>query len=113
MPSLPSLPDLGVTRGLLVVVRMLPLLVIVCLSAPAWLVWVFLPTDRQQIVLDMVQALAAWARDVTKAEDAPDMAKPQLPDAGEAEGVGAKPPDAVRPSPERPPVGEGRRPSRP
>jgi hypothetical protein len=50
------------TRSFGIVLRVLPVLVIVILSAPAWLTWPFLPADRQQVVLDMVKELAAWTR---------------------------------------------------
>jgi hypothetical protein len=40
--------------------RLLPVLLVVVLSTPAWLVWPFLPAERQKFVLDMVQALTAW-----------------------------------------------------
>jgi len=35
-------------------------MVIVILSAPAWLTWPFLSEDRQKAVLQMVNALAQW-----------------------------------------------------
>lgn len=43
-------------------VRALPVLVIVVLSAPAWLTWPFLSEVRQRAVLEMVEALARWTR---------------------------------------------------
>lgn len=46
----------------LVVLKFLPVLAIVLLSAPAWLCWPFLSADRQQVVLEMVHALADWTR---------------------------------------------------
>jgi len=45
-----------------VVARTIPVLVVVILSAPAWLTWPFLPEARQRRVLDMVDALARWTR---------------------------------------------------
>ncbi|MFF3140227.1 hypothetical protein ACFVRU_00450 [Streptomyces sp. NPDC057927] len=49
----------------LVVLKILPVLLVVALSAPAWLTWPFLSGQRQQVVLDMVKALADWTR-ITK-----------------------------------------------
>jgi hypothetical protein len=43
-----------------VALKLLPVLVVVVLSAPAWLTWPFLPEPRQRVVLDMVKALADW-----------------------------------------------------
>jgi hypothetical protein len=37
-------------------------LIIVILSAPAWLTWPFLPDEKQRAVLHMVNALARWTR---------------------------------------------------
>ncbi|MGW1619120.1 hypothetical protein [Streptomyces sp. NPDC002172] len=45
---------------MLVVLKILPVLLVVVLSAPAWLTWPFLSGRRQQVVLDMVKALADW-----------------------------------------------------
>ncbi|MBD0675475.1 hypothetical protein [Streptomyces sp. CBMA156] len=49
-------------RHALIGLRVLPVLLIVALSAPAWVSWPFLPERRQQVVLDMVKALADWTR---------------------------------------------------
>lgn len=46
----------------LIVLKILPVFVVVVLSAPAWLSWPFLSADRQRVVLDMVKALADWTR---------------------------------------------------
>ncbi|GAA3372149.1 hypothetical protein GCM10017744_102490 [Streptomyces antimycoticus] len=46
----------------LVVLKILPVLFVVVLSAPAWLTWPFLSGQRQQVVLDMVKTLAEWTR---------------------------------------------------
>lgn len=56
------MPSLGILRSALVFTRILPVLVIVVLSAPAWIAWPFLPEPRQRIVLEMVKELAAWTR---------------------------------------------------
>lgn len=56
------------TLRLTQVLRLLPVLLVVVLSTPAWLVWPFLPTQRQQFVLDMVRALTAWTYGPTGTE---------------------------------------------
>lgn len=45
-----------------VVLKIFPVILVVALSAPAWLTWPFLPEPRQRVVLDMVKALADWTR---------------------------------------------------
>ncbi|MGA5703082.1 hypothetical protein [Peterkaempfera bronchialis] len=44
----------------LMMLKVLPVVLVVTLSAPAWLTWPFLPEPRQRVVLDMVKALAEW-----------------------------------------------------
>jgi hypothetical protein len=56
---------------------MLPLLVIVCLSAPAWVLWPFLSAPRQRVVLEMVKALGTWVGVAN--EPAAEEEKPELP----------------------------------
>jgi hypothetical protein len=46
----------------LIVLKLLPVLLVVALSAPAWLSWPFLSEARQHVVLDMVKALADWTQ---------------------------------------------------
>jgi hypothetical protein len=58
---LPTFPS----KWLLVVLRTLPLMVIVLLSAPAWICWPFLSERRQRVVLDMVTALKGWSLDAS------------------------------------------------
>jgi hypothetical protein len=43
-------------------VRIVPVTIIVILSAPAWLSWVFLSPDQRKDVVQMVDALAHWTR---------------------------------------------------
>ena len=43
-------------------IRMVPVTIVVILSAPAWLSWIFLPEDRRKTVLEMIDALARWTR---------------------------------------------------
>jgi hypothetical protein len=50
------------SRPVLVALSVLPLLVVVLLSAPAWLSWPFLPAGRQQVVLAVLDRLVQWTR---------------------------------------------------
>jgi hypothetical protein len=50
------------SRPVLVALFALPLLVVVLLSAPAWLTWPFLPTGRQEVVLAVLDRLVRWTR---------------------------------------------------
>ena len=51
-------------------IRVVPVILIVILSAPAWLTWPFLSEARQRTVLQMVDALARWTRgDLAAIED--------------------------------------------
>lgn len=50
------------SRPFLVVLFLLPLLVVVLLSAPAWLTWPFLPPQRQEVVLAVLDRLVQWTR---------------------------------------------------
>jgi len=42
-------------------IRMVPVVLIVILSFPAWLTWPFLSEERRKSVLQMVHALGQWA----------------------------------------------------
>ncbi|MDH6589788.1 hypothetical protein M2161_008894 [Streptomyces sp. SAI-133] len=70
---LPNFPS----KWLLVVLRTLPLMVIVVLSAPAWICWPFLPERRQNVVLDMVKALREWSLDVAAEQERRPTEKPK------------------------------------
>ncbi|MFE0107293.1 hypothetical protein [Streptomyces sp. NPDC059009] len=50
------------------VLRLLPVLLVVILSTPAWLVWPFLPAARQKVVLEMVRELVVWTYGPQKPE---------------------------------------------
>lgn len=50
------------SRPLFVALSLLPLLAVVLLSAPAWLTWPFLPSRRQEIVLEFLDRLVRWTR---------------------------------------------------
>jgi hypothetical protein len=51
-------------RALVVAITMLPVLVFVILSAPAWVVWPWLDANRRESVHRMVDQLTQWTRDV-------------------------------------------------
>jgi hypothetical protein len=76
-----ALPPLAVIAP---VIRAVPVTIIVILSAPAWLTWPFLPEARQQIVLQMIEALARWTRGDGAAIQRPDSgAKPVVEGASD------------------------------
>jgi hypothetical protein len=50
------------SRPFLVSLLLLPLLAVVLLSAPAWLTWPFLPSQRQEIVLAVLDRLVQWTQ---------------------------------------------------
>jgi hypothetical protein len=58
-------PPPGWQRVALGAILVLPLLVLVLLSAPAWLTWPFLSADRRKTVLQFVDRIADWARSLT------------------------------------------------
>lgn len=95
------MPSLAVAKWFLVPARVLPVLVIVVLSAPAWLLWVFLPTARQEMVLKMVKELGAWTCAMPTPETGPPEEELRLPRRRRAVAA-----DPVIP---RPPAREGRR----
>ena len=74
-----------VTKWALVALKMLPLLVVVTLSAPAWLCWPFLPAAKQQVVLEMAKFLAQWSISATT-EQGNDTAKMETTDRAEPDG---------------------------
>jgi hypothetical protein len=43
-----------------------PLLVVIVLSAPAWLSWAFLSADRRNAVVDFLSLLVEWVRVVAR-----------------------------------------------
>ncbi|MGW0880360.1 hypothetical protein [Streptomyces sp. NPDC002671] len=49
-------------KYLLGALRILPLIIVVLLLAPAWLSWVFLPENRQRRVIDLVKQLIEWTK---------------------------------------------------
>jgi hypothetical protein len=51
-------------RALVVAITMLPALLVVILSAPAWVVWPWLGEERRESVHRMVDQLTQWTRDV-------------------------------------------------
>lgn len=49
-------------RHLLTALRILPLIIVVVLLAPAWLFWIFLPDERQKRVIDLMKQLIEWTK---------------------------------------------------
>jgi hypothetical protein len=49
---------------LVVAITMLPVLILMILSAPAWVVWPWLREERRESVHRMVDQLAQWTREV-------------------------------------------------
>lgn len=58
----PSLRWPGIAMAAVLTV---PLLAVVLLSAPAWLAWPFMGSDRRTAVLDFLSELVEWARVLT------------------------------------------------
>lgn len=52
-------------------------MVIVLLSAPAWICWPFLSERRQMVVLDMVRALEEWSLGAAVEQARPPAGKPK------------------------------------
>ncbi len=61
----------GLERGVVAVAALLPLLVIVILSAPAWVMWPFVSVGRQRATLRLLDALRSWATAVVEGVCAP------------------------------------------
>ena len=51
-------------RALVVAITMLPVLLVVILSAPAWVVWPWLGENRRESIHRMVDQLRQWTGDV-------------------------------------------------
>ena len=51
-------------RALVVAITMLPVLLFVILSAPAWVAWPWMGAKRRESVHRMVDQLTLWTRDV-------------------------------------------------
>ncbi|WP_428949790.1 hypothetical protein [Streptomyces sp. cg35] len=54
------------TARLLPALRLLPVVLVVVLSRPAWPAWPFLPAHRQHVVLEMVRELITWTYGTTQ-----------------------------------------------
>jgi hypothetical protein len=55
-------PPLHGQRIAIVSVLAIPLLAVVLLSAPAWLMWPFLPAERRTTVLEFLDRLIEWVK---------------------------------------------------
>lgn len=60
------LPQPGWQRVAVAAILVLPLLVLILLSVPAWITWPFLGTDRRNTVLQFLDRIADWAKAITK-----------------------------------------------
>lgn len=54
------MPMHSLSTRLLATLRLLPVVLVVVLSAPAWITWPYLPSERQDFVLRMVKELILW-----------------------------------------------------
>lgn len=52
-------------RAVIAAVLIVPLIAVVLLSAPAWFVWPFLPTDHRNAVLEFLDRVIEWIRVVS------------------------------------------------
>jgi hypothetical protein len=59
------LPQPGWQRVALAAILVLPLIILVLLSVPAWITWPFLAADRRTTVLQFVDRIADWAKTLT------------------------------------------------
>ena len=60
------LPESSWQRVALATVLVIPLLALVLLSAPAWITWPFLSTERRTTVLAFVDRIVALTKALTK-----------------------------------------------
>lgn len=60
------LPQPGWQRVAVAAILVLPLLVLILLSLPAWITWPFMGTERRTTVLEFVDRIADWAKALTK-----------------------------------------------
>lgn len=52
-------------RAALAAILVLPFIVLILLSMPAWITWPFLDADRRTTVLQFVDRIAGWAKTLT------------------------------------------------
>jgi len=64
------LPSSRWQRVAITALLVLPLVLIVALSAPAWLVWPFLPEARQDTVLKLLDRLIDWIKAIAAGQAA-------------------------------------------
>jgi hypothetical protein len=62
IPLVSSLP--AWQRATIAAIVVIPLLVVVVISAPVWLLWPFLDADRRTAVLQFLDRLVVWAKAV-------------------------------------------------
>jgi hypothetical protein len=73
-------------RTIVVVILAVPLLMVVLLSAPAWLVWPFLPKERRATVLEFLDHLVDWVKVLAGTDQQPQPHEPTLRTAGRSAG---------------------------
>ena len=59
-------PPPGWQRVALAAILVLPMLVMILLTAPAWITLPFLAADRRKTVLQLAARIAEWAKSLTK-----------------------------------------------
>lgn len=59
-------PPPGWQRVALAAILVLPMLILILLSAPAWVTLPFLAADRRKTVLQLAGRIAEWANSLTK-----------------------------------------------
>jgi hypothetical protein len=60
------MPPPGWQRVVLAAILVLPMLVLVLLSMPAWITFPFLAADRRKTILQFVDRIVEWAKTLTK-----------------------------------------------
>jgi hypothetical protein len=80
-------------RTIVVAVLAVPLLMVVLLSAPTWLVWPFLSAERRAAVLEFLDHLVDWVKALmgTDQQSQPHESAPRR-GSGSATGAGSDPP---------------------
>ena len=62
-------PVSSLRQGSKVAALVIPLILVVLLSAPTWLLWPFLNNDRRTAVLRFLEHLVQWTKVVSQATD--------------------------------------------
>ena len=62
-------PISSLQQGPKIAALVIPLILVVLLSAPTWLLWPFLSNDRRTAVLQFLQQLVEWIKVISQATD--------------------------------------------